>query len=428
MKRLRNSALLFAAFIALFAVSVRFQSIQSERMRREHVSVQQWLYLPDSRYVQFTSIGYNHFVSDFLWLRAIQTFGQWYAHKEDIPMLMPYFDVITDLDPKFLAVYSFGNMVIGEEAGDHKQGLAILDKGIANNPNSYRPAYEGAYFAYWTMNNPDLAKYYVARALKAPDCPDFVRGWTGYFDMKQGRYRAGYENLFRDYIKFYNEGNEDLRTVRLNGLRRALREWMKTEIRAKAIEHRSPGGKYPSIAELESMRAFADSEFPDWGAINNALQAREAVGEPLPEDYNAQTKFISGFIRKGWTKLPANPASDNPNFMGWIIWPGQAPLVPKRGGDALEFEDNILFCLSELEVAKVVVDYIGMLATLAADQKKATGSCPTEEEVEKRYLIEMRKTQPEPWGGDWKYLPEECALVATSHPDLQKLYYISSQK
>lgn len=422
MRRLAGSLLLLAGFAICFGASIGLQSIQTARMRKNPQSFRDWLYIPSSPYVRVTSAGYDHFMADFLWLRVIQSFGEWYAKKEDIPRLMPYFDVITDLDPQFLDVYSFGNMVIGEDAGDHAKGLQILDKGIQNNPNKYRPAYEGAFFSFWTMNDPNRAKYYVARALKAPDCPSFVRGWTAYFEIKMGRYIAGYESLFRDYARFYNEGNVDLTAVRRITLRRAIRDWVSAEIRNKAIEFRAKNGRYPSAPELESARAFADVDLPDWARLRGEVQALQDAGEALPDDYDKSAAFARRFIRKGWTKLPADPASDNPRFQGFLIWPGQEPTAIPPGGTAPV--ENRNFCLSELEAAKIASDHVATLNAFLSQRKKADGGvCPGQSFIDNDLWHGSKDPLDEPWGGRWVFDPNRCEISSSSHPNVVQEYY-----
>jgi len=92
------------------------------------------LYLPHGKQVNLMAIGYDQFLADFLWLRAIQAFGgYWRAGDKVSEAVYNYFDVISDLSPHFIEVYKFGNLVMGDEGGDYERALTFLEKGQRYN-------------------------------------------------------------------------------------------------------------------------------------------------------------------------------------------------------------------------------------------------------------------------------------------------------
>ncbi|MBI3735372.1 hypothetical protein HY256_02540, partial [Candidatus Sumerlaeota bacterium] len=395
MKRFAAQLLFFAGFAVFFAAAVSLQHVQLDRLRNQREQFRDWLYLPSSNYVKLTTAGYDQFAADFLWLRAIQTFGAAFTHGQNFAKLYDYFTVISDLDPQFMAVYSFGNLVLGEEGKDYAKGLDILDKGILNNPRRYRMPYEAAFFSYWTMDDPNRGKYYVALALKCPDCPPYVRGWYAYFDSKMGRYMAAYQNYFQDYAHFFNKGDATLVEIRYYTLRRAINDWMVTEIRTKALEYHADHGHYPTIQELESSGAFLNSEFPDWQAMNAFIESARQNQMKLPESHEETEAICKRFIRKGWAKLPPCPNSDNPYFPNFMIWQGQEPFVPAKGNQPQQ--ENKYFCLSELDLAKNIADLIIVIEAGARRyQQEHNGAAP--QTIDSFVPPNLLTMFSEPWG------------------------------
>lgn len=415
MKRFIQNSLFLLGFLLFFGTAIHFQRFQSGMLRQEPEKFRDWLYLPSSAYVQWTTLGYDQIAADALWLRSIQSFGATYANKETLPQLSAYFDVITDLDPHFLAVYRFANLVIGEEGGDFEKGLAILEKGMTKNPDKYLPAHDAAFFTYWTMQDADLAKYYTLRALKTPDCPEFVRGWLSFFDKEMGRYMVAYQNYFTDYARYHNAGDKVLSRIRYLNLRRALDEWYLAEIRKAALDFEAKNGRAPTIPELESSGAFLELELPDWAALSQLIKSVEESGEKYPESETELQSIASKFLRKGWTRLHC-PASDNRHFPGYMIWPGQRPFLTTTGIE--EPHENPYYVMSEIDVADQLVTLIQSVIATAENYRVANGHFPPD----KSFLPPDSLVFAEPWGGDWTYVPETGRFYPSTKPNLVELY------
>ena len=54
------------------------------------------------------SLGYELVFADIYWMRALQYFSNTKNYYGKAEQLYKYFDVITDLDPKFINAYRFG--------------------------------------------------------------------------------------------------------------------------------------------------------------------------------------------------------------------------------------------------------------------------------------------------------------------------------
>lgn len=415
MKRFLQNTIFFLGFVLFFGTAIHFQRFQSDKLRQEPEKFRDWLYLPSSAYVQWTTLGYDQIVADALWLRSIQSFGATFANKETLPQLTAYFDVITDLDPHFLAVYRFANLVIGEEGGDHEKGLAILEKGMEKNPDKYLPAYDAAFFTYWTMKDGELAKYYTHRALKTLDCPEFVRGWLAFFDQEMGRYMAAYQNYFSDYARYHNASDAVLSRIRYLNLRRSLSEWYLAEIRKAALDFEAKNGRSPTMKELEDSGAFLELELPDWTALNQLIRSMEESGQKYPDSETELQTIASKFVRKGWTRL-LNPASDNRHFPGYILWPGQRPFLSTTGIE--KPVENPYYVLSEIELSDQIYSLVRTARVTADNYKLENGTYPPDAS----FLPPESLVFAEPWGGEWIYNPQTGDYLPSSKPNIVELY------
>lgn len=366
------------------------------------------LYLPAKEYVKPAALGYDHAFADFLFIRVVQAFGATYAHSIDLSLLWSYFDTITDLDPHFLAPYGFGNLVLGETAGNREKGLAILDKGIENNPNTYRPAYDAAFYALWGLEDTELARQYVRVALARPDCPDFVRRWEGFLDERMGRYEAAFEKFFAEVLLGIAGGDPTLLGLQYKRLRLSVDQWYLTELTRKAVEFEAREGRYPTVAELERSGAFRDVAWPDWPRVEAFIADVQAGRVPYSAEQASTSMLSEQFIRTGWERMPASPATPNPRFPGYVLWPGKPHLLE-------DGTPNPHFAKNEFEAAYMLKEYLRIADKVIADYRMVNrGLCPPDLATAFPAPPDLR----DPLGGEFVYDRERCVVYSTSRPDL----------
>ncbi|MGI9535388.1 MAG: hypothetical protein ACR2NW_10605, partial [Thermodesulfobacteriota bacterium] len=132
--------LLVLLIIGLFVLaSLPFQ-IKIDKSRDKFRSIHSTLNL-DSSTLEKVSLGYKELLADLYWLRMLQYFGsdEIQLSQKDAKLLFNYFDIITDLDPKFVNAYRFGGTFLAEPTpiglGELELGTKLMDKGRENNPN-----------------------------------------------------------------------------------------------------------------------------------------------------------------------------------------------------------------------------------------------------------------------------------------------------
>src|SRR3990170_264415 len=136
--------------LALIAISVPFQK-GIDNLRGRFRSIEETLYFTSSA-LKRLSLGYKELLADIYWLRALQYFGGRRFKEKNPELLYHYFDILTDLDPKFVNAYRFGGTFLSEPPpfglGDIKKGTMLFDKGRKNNPENFRLPLEEAFIFY----------------------------------------------------------------------------------------------------------------------------------------------------------------------------------------------------------------------------------------------------------------------------------------
>lgn len=213
---------LFLIVFLLPAVLLQYKYLKTIK---QYAPYRESLYLPSGKLVKPLAFGFDNALADFLWLRSIQSFGGQFTGQRDYTAVFNLFDVITDLDPKFLDAFIFGNLVIGDEAGEQEKALKLLDKGIEKNPLDYRLAYEALYICNWSLNDKDRAKKYAVLALRDKTCPDFISRILNTLEMETGRYQIAFDRFLQQYLETYSPNPELVTNIYKSKLEDVVNQW-----------------------------------------------------------------------------------------------------------------------------------------------------------------------------------------------------------
>jgi len=119
------------------------------------------LYLSSGKTIRRMSLGLEGLAADIYWVRTIQYFGRKVIDSGlplssmrtadiDMPLLAPLLDIVVTLDPQQIQAYRFGAVFLPER--DLPAAIALLEKGIQENPNEWR-LYQDIAFIYWQEGN-----------------------------------------------------------------------------------------------------------------------------------------------------------------------------------------------------------------------------------------------------------------------------------
>ena len=139
-----------AVIVLLIAASIPFQN-KIDEAHGKFGSIEQSVYLSSSM-LDKISLGYQEIMADIYWMRALQYFGGKKIDEQDPELLYNYFNIITDLDPKFINAYRYGGTFLAEPPpyglGNFELGVKVYEKGRDNNPENFRLPLEEAFLYY----------------------------------------------------------------------------------------------------------------------------------------------------------------------------------------------------------------------------------------------------------------------------------------
>ena len=124
------------------------------------------LYMSSGKTIKKMSLGLDALAADIYWIRTVQYFGRKLIESgapisagatKDIRMdlLAPMLDIVVTLDPRHVPAYRFGAIFLPER--DLPAAIALVEKGISENPNEWR-LYQDLGYIYWQAGNASKAQ------------------------------------------------------------------------------------------------------------------------------------------------------------------------------------------------------------------------------------------------------------------------------
>jgi tetratricopeptide (TPR) repeat protein len=193
------------------------------------------LYL-SSATVKKMSLGFEALAADIYWIRTVQYFGRKLLERNrpalsgassDIQMdaLAPLLDTVVTLDPHYLSAYRFGAIFLPER--DLPAAIALLEKGIRENPSQWR-LYQDLAYIYWQAGNSATAEasadYYAKAAewyqqgSEVPGAMWWMRDLAGYMKLEGGS-RDAARAIYSSYLTSDDENIRAQAVIRLEQLR-----------------------------------------------------------------------------------------------------------------------------------------------------------------------------------------------------------------
>jgi hypothetical protein len=170
-----GAALCLAGAIALHAAEDRWPAPAVDRP--------ELLYVRSPAVVKRAALGYEAIAADVYWIRALQHFGaerlSTPPHQPTYALLYPMLDLATTLDPNFSIAYRFGSIFLGEAypggPGRPDLGIALLQKGLAAQPEKWQYMQDLGFIYYWHMRDYVAAAKAFQAAADMPGAPTWLR-------------------------------------------------------------------------------------------------------------------------------------------------------------------------------------------------------------------------------------------------------------
>lgn len=170
-------------YVALFAVlyagnslwnweTFNRSAVLDERRRPVFVAV------PRPEVVKVTDLGFHALAADWYWIKGVNYFGDERNAHVAYGELYNYFDLVTQLDPKYFPAYLFGGWALPWNRGDHwvntEEAAKLLERGVKEFPRDYRLRMQLAYIYSSYLHKYHEAGDQLSIAAQLPGAPSYL--------------------------------------------------------------------------------------------------------------------------------------------------------------------------------------------------------------------------------------------------------------
>src|SRR5882757_8416055 len=180
MKSNRVATVICSLLLAVFFAGTVLSRAQVEKLRGKEVTLEEVLYMPSGKSVKRLSLGYSSLLADIYWTRAVQYFGDKSNQRSmQYDLLYPLLDITTDLDPHLIVAYEFGSLFLSqphpEGAGQPEKAVALVEKGIRENPSYWRLYFTLGFIHYVDRHDPKAAEKAFLKGSEVPGALSWMK-------------------------------------------------------------------------------------------------------------------------------------------------------------------------------------------------------------------------------------------------------------
>ncbi len=163
--------------------------------------------LPRAAVLRPLLLGFHPLAADLYWLRTIQYVGAHLQTDERFQALYGLVDLVTSLDPHFVAAYQLGGLFL-VIAKQFPEAAAIYEKGIAANPLRWELPYDLGRMYFLDLKEYDQALRWWLVADRLPGRPHYLPRMIARLYAKTGAletafelWKAMYETTDNEWVK-----------------------------------------------------------------------------------------------------------------------------------------------------------------------------------------------------------------------------------
>lgn len=210
MKMKREAALIVVLIAGLGASAALSRWLDAHRTDHAKQFAESQLYLSGPAAKRLT-LAFNGLAADWYWMRSLQYVGRKIISHQgtstdqfvlsdlsslDLRLLASLLDVATTLDPQFIPVYEYGAVILPEV--NPEQAIALLNKGIAANPSSWR-LHQHLGYIHWQRREYARASEIYAAGARLPGAPAWMTAMSARLKADAGSREAArdmYQHLY----------------------------------------------------------------------------------------------------------------------------------------------------------------------------------------------------------------------------------------
>lgn len=170
----------FAAVALLMAAAIGVQVVR-DRGWTPYEPESSVLWLRSGPAAKRLALGFDSFVSDVYWIRAVIYYGERRRAQtqRSFDQLYPLLDLVTSLDPHFRVAYRFGALFLSEPPpggpGRPDQAIALLERGVEQDED-WEYYQDIGFVHYWWRHDYKSAADWFRRAAERPGAPNWLIG------------------------------------------------------------------------------------------------------------------------------------------------------------------------------------------------------------------------------------------------------------
>jgi tetratricopeptide (TPR) repeat protein len=145
-----------------------------------HELIGELMYFPSGTALHAVSMGFYAPLSDLVWLRFIQYYGEHRMTDVKFEFLFHILDILTTLDSRFTYAYTLGALMLTHDAQRPDQARDLLKKGMRANPGDWRLPFIYGFINYAFLANYPVAHTYFRIASMKPGAPEMAKRWAAY--------------------------------------------------------------------------------------------------------------------------------------------------------------------------------------------------------------------------------------------------------
>ena len=205
--------LILVVLVQLVVAVVLLQRTIDDRFG-EYRATEEILYIENGEALKKIVLGFESLAADLYWLRTVQYFGgqRLYSTDKRFELLEPLLNITTTLDPHLKVAYTYGATFLSEPrptgAGEPLKGLALIDRGIENNPDNWRFYLDKGFIYFWVLEDYKKAAEIFLEGSKLPGAPYWMMATAGR-TLTRGGDRDTAKQLWR--ILYDTAENEQMR-------------------------------------------------------------------------------------------------------------------------------------------------------------------------------------------------------------------------
>lgn len=194
---------LYAGIAALMLVAVAVQVVR-DRGWQPYEPESGVMWIRSGPLAQRLALSFDNLVADIYWIRAVVYFGgqrQSDGARRNYEQLFPLLDLVTSLDPHFRVGYRFGSLFLAEPPpggpGRADQAIALLQKGLEQDPARWEYAQDIGFVYYWWVGDYIQAAEWFKRAADIPGAAEWL-GPLAAITLAEGGSRQSSRRLWTE--------------------------------------------------------------------------------------------------------------------------------------------------------------------------------------------------------------------------------------